>query len=195
MVKYCARDRARQVVQRLFQPDLWCGWGIRTLSAKHPAYDPIGYHTGSVWAHDNSFIAAGLKRYGYHAEANRIAEGIFAAASLFQANQMPELFGGIERQPENFPVPYVDANIPQAWAAGAMTWLISSLLGLADDAPNRRLQIQPVLPDWLPDVQLTNIRVGDATVDLRVWREDEQTHWKVIHQMGELSVSEIDCIK
>ena len=88
-------DRAKQLVERLFQPDLWCGWGIRTLSAKHPAYDPIGYHTGSVWAHDNSFIAAGLKRYGYHAETNRIAEGIFAAASMFQANQMPELFGGI----------------------------------------------------------------------------------------------------
>ena len=183
-------DRARQVAQRLFQPDLWCGWGIRTLSAKNPAYDPLGYHTGSVWAHDNSFIAAGLKRYGYHAEANRITEGIFAAASSFQANQMPELFGGIERQPEKFPVPYVDANIPQAWAAGAIPWLISSMLGLEADAPNRRLQVQPVLPDWLPDVQLNNVSVGDATVDLRFWREDAQTHWKVVHQVGELKVFE-----
>ena len=185
-------DRARQMVQRLFQPDLWCGWGIRTLSAKNPAYDPIGYHTGSVWAHDNSFIAAGLKRYGYHAEANRIAEGIFAAASMFQSNQMPELFGGIERQPENFPVPYVDANIPQAWAAGAISWLISSMLGLKADAPNRRLQVQPVLPDWLPDVQLTNISVGAATVDLHFWLEDGQTNWKIVHQVGELEVVEGD---
>ena len=181
-------ERAKRLVQRLFQPDLWCGWGIRTLSAKNPAYDPIGYHTGSVWAHDNAFIAAGLKRYGYHTEANRIAEGLFAAASLFQNYQMPELFGGIERESENFPVPYSDANIPQAWAAGALLWLISSLLGLAADAPNRRLHIQPVLPEWLPDLQLTHVVVGEATVDLRFWREDEQTKWEVTHQHGELTV-------
>ncbi len=180
--------RAQRLVERLFQPDLWCGWGIRTLSAQNPAYDPIGYHTGSVWAHDNSFIAAGLKRSGYHAEANRIAEGLFAAASLFQNYQMPELFGGIEWQSENFPVPYSDANIPQAWAAGALLWLISSLLGLEADASNRRLYVQPVLPTWLPDLQLTNLVVGDATVDLRFWREDEQTKWEVIHQHGELTV-------
>ncbi len=181
-------DRAEQMVQRLFQPDLWCGWGIRTLSAKHPAYDPIGYHTGSVWAHDNSFIAAGLKRYGYHTEANRIAEGIFAAASMFQSNQMPELFGGIERRSENFPVPYVDANIPQAWAAGAIPWLISSMLGLVADAPNRQLFVHPVLPDWLPDVRLTNVNVGDAKADLYFWRESEKTHWKVVDRQGEIKV-------
>lgn len=185
-------DRARQLVQRLFQADLWCGWGIRTLSADNPAYDPIGYHTGSVWAHDNAFIAAGLKRYGYHAEANQIAEGIFAAASQFQSHQMPELFGGIERQPESFPVPYIDANIPQAWAAGAMLWLVGSMLGLAADAPNHQLFVQPVLPKWLPDIQLTNIAVGDATVDLRFWREDDRTQWSVIQQTGELTVSARD---
>ena len=184
-------ERAHQMVQRLFQPDLWCGWGIRTLSATHPAYDPIGYHTGSVWAHDNSFIAAGLKRYGYHTEANQIAEGIFAAASSFQSNQMPELFGGIARSPENFPVPYVDANIPQAWAAGSMPWLISTMLGLQADAPNRRLQVQPMLPGWLPDLQLTNIHVGDAQVDLDFWREGDRTHWKVVRQVGELEVIDL----
>ncbi|MCY7337336.1 MAG: amylo-alpha-1,6-glucosidase [Chamaesiphon sp.] len=184
-------ERAHQMVQRLFQPDLWCGWGIRTLSATHPAYDPIGYHTGSVWAHDNSFIAAGLKRYGYHTEANQIAEGIFAAASSFQSNQMPELFGGIARSPENFPVPYVDANIPQAWAAGSMPWLISTMLGLQADAPNRRLQVQPMLPGWLPDLQLTNIHVGDAQVDLDFWREGDRTHWKVVRQVGELEIIDL----
>jgi glycogen debranching enzyme len=183
-------NRAEAMVQRLFQPDLWCGWGIRTLSAKHPAYDPIGYHTGSVWAHDNSFIAAGLKRYGYHAAANRIAEGIFAAASMFQSNQMPELFGGIERRPENFPVPYVDANIPQAWAAGAIPWLISSILGLVADVSNRQLFVQPVLPDWLPDVHLTNVSVGNTKVDLHFWREGNQTLWKVLNPQGDIQVRE-----
>jgi glycogen debranching enzyme len=183
-------DRAKQLVERLFQPDLWCGWGIRTLSAKHPAYDPIGYHTGSVWAHDNSFIAAGLKRYGYHAQANRIAEGLFAAANMFQSNQMPELFGGIDRLPENFPVPYVDANIPQAWAAGAMPWLISNMLGLKANAPHQQLQVQPVLPDWLPDLHLTHLNVGDATIDLRFWREGQRTQWEITHLKGKLDVRE-----
>jgi len=184
-------DRAQILVDRLFQPDLWCGWGIRTLSSNHPGYDPIGYHTGSVWPHDNSFIAAGLKRYGYHAEANRIAEGIFAAAGMFQSNQMPELFGGIERTCENFPVPYVDANSPQAWAAGSMPWLISTILGLVADAPARRLYIQPVLPDWLPDLQLTNLNVGDARIDLDFWRIADRTHWKIVSQVGELAVIEL----
>ncbi|WP_295614430.1 glycogen debranching N-terminal domain-containing protein [Chamaesiphon sp. GL140_3_metabinner_50] len=183
-------DRAQQLVERLFKPDLWCGWGIRTLSSNHPAYDPIGYHTGSVWPHDNSFIAAGLKRYGYHAQANQIAAGIFAAASMFQSNQLPELFGGIDRTPENFPVPYVDANIPQAWAAGAIPWLISSILGLVAYAPDRRLQVQAVLPEWLPDLQLKNIHVGDAQVDLDFWRQGDRTYWKVVRQVGELEVFE-----
>lgn len=111
---------------------------------------------------------------------------------MFQSNQMPELFGGIERLPENLPVPYVDANIPQAWAAGAMPWLISSMLGLEADAPNRRLQIQPVLPDWLPDLHLTHLNVGDTTVDLRFWIEGERTRWEITHLKGELDIRERD---
>ncbi|SRR5579883_914410 len=128
-------DYAARLVKRLFQPDLWCGWGIRTLSSSNPAYNPISYQLGSVWPHDNAAIAMGLKRYGYHAEANRVAEGIFAAASYFEAGRMPELFGGIERQPNSFPVPYPDANIPQAWAAGSILLLIRAMLGLQANAP------------------------------------------------------------
>lgn len=181
-------ERAERVVRRLFQPDLWCGWGVRTLSSENPAYNPISYQLGSVWPHDNSFIAAGLKRYGYHQEANQIAEGIFAAASYFEAGQMPELFAGIERQPEGFPVPYTDANVPQAWAAGSILWLIRTILGLEADAPNRRLKVQPVLPDWLPDLELTNLTLGEATVALHVWREGEQTRWEVTELEGKLQV-------
>ena len=182
------KERADRLVQRLFQPDLWCGWGIRTLSSLNPAYNPISYQLGSVWPHDNSAIAMGLKRYGYHAEANRVAEGIFAAASYFEAGRMPELFGGLDRQPNNFPVPYPDANIPQAWAAGSIFLLIRTLLGLEANAPERKLHVQPVLPDCLPDIELTNLRVGDATIALRFWREGDQTQWKVLHLDGELQV-------
>ncbi|MBD2169621.1 amylo-alpha-1,6-glucosidase [Calothrix membranacea FACHB-236] len=182
------QERSQKVKERLFQTDMWCGWGVRTLSAKNQGYNPISYQRGSVWPHDNSIIASGLKRYGYHQEANRIAEGIFAAASYFQAGRMPELFAGIERREDNFPVPYLDANIPQAWAAGAIFLLIRSILGLEANAPQRQLKVQPHLPKCLPDLELTNLSVGDAKVSLRFWREGEQTHWKVTHLDGDLQV-------
>ena len=182
------KERADRLVKRLFQPDLWCGWGIRTLSSLNPAYNPISYQLGSVWPHDNSAIAMGLKQYGYDAEANQIAEGIFAAASYFEAGRMPELFGGIERQPNSFPVPYPDANIPQAWAAGSIFLLIRALLGLEADAPQKKLMVRPVLPDWLPDLELVNLRVGEAIVSLRFWTEGTETKWKVTQLQGELQV-------
>ncbi len=181
-------ERAARLVHRLFQPDLWCGWGIRTLSSLNPAYNPISYQLGSVWPHDNAAIAMGLKRYGYTAEASRIAEGIFAAASYFEAGRMPELFGGLERQSDNFPVPYPDANIPQAWAAGSILLLVRGLLGLKADAPQQQLIVNPTLPEWLPDAELINLKVGNATVSLRFWREGNQTQWELIHQDGELEI-------
>lgn len=185
-------ERAQRLVQRLFQDDMWCGWGVRTLSALNPAYNPISYQLGSVWPHDNSLIASGLKRYGYHQEANRIAEGIFAAASYFEAGRMPELFAGIKRKPDGFPVPYPDANIPQAWAAGSIFLLIRTILGLEADAQQRQLKIQPSLPEWLPDLELTNLDVGDATVALRFWRDGEQTRWQVTDMNGDLQVQAND---
>ena len=99
---------------------------------------------------------------------------------------MPELFAGIEREQEGFPVPYPDANIPQAWAAGSIFFLIRTMLGLEADAPRRQLQLHPVLPDWLPDLTLTNLEIGKAKVDLRFWREGKQTRWEVTRQVGEL---------
>jgi len=128
------------------EKDLWCSWGIRTLFTNNQAYNPISYQRGSVWSYDNSIIAAGLKRYGYHQEANQIAEGIFTAASYFEAGRMPELFAGIERQPDIFPVPYLDANIPQAWAAGSIFLLLRTILGLTANAPQQLLKVQPYLP-------------------------------------------------
>ncbi|MEH2445260.1 MAG: glycogen debranching N-terminal domain-containing protein [Nostoc sp.] len=182
------QERAKKLVERLFQPDMWCGWGVRTLSSQNPAYNPISYQRGSVWPHDNSIIAAGLKRYGFHEEANRIAEGIFAAANYFQSGRMPELFAGIERQENNFPVPYPDANIPQAWAAGSILLLIRTILGLEADAPQGKLKVQPSLPECLSELELINLSVGDATVGLRFWREGKQTQWEVTSKTGELEV-------
>src|SRR5699024_11802284 len=103
-------ERAHKVVRRLLQTDMWCGWGIRTLSSENGGYNPISYQRGSVWPFDNSFIAAGMKKYGYYQEANQIAEAIFAAAKYFEDERLPEVFGGIERHPNNFPVPCLGAN-------------------------------------------------------------------------------------
>lgn len=181
-------ERAHKIVQRLFKADMWCGWGIRTLSSESGGYNPISYQQGSVWPFDNSFIADGMKKYRYHQEANQIAEGIFAAAKCFEGGRLPEVFGGIERRPNNFPVPYMDANSPQGWSSGAVFLFISIILGLEPDAPRQRLRVRPTLPEWLPDLKLTNLAVRDARVSLRFWREGEQTRWEVTHLDGELQV-------
>ena len=113
-----APERARTVVQRLMRKDMWSGWGIRTLSSDHPSFNPYNYQTGAVWPHDNSLIAMGMRRYGFAAEAAAVARDISGAASHFLLNQLPELYGGLQRDPTSFPVQYLGANVPQAWAAG-----------------------------------------------------------------------------
>jgi glycogen debranching enzyme len=171
-------DRAARVVRRLMEPDMWSGWGIRTLSARNPAYNPLSYQLGSVWPHDNGVIALGFKRYGFVAEAARIARDISEAASHFVSYRMPELYAGIERRPGTFPVLYPGANVPQAWAAGSVFHLLQAILGLQADAPNGRLYVDPVLPPWLPDVTLRGLRIGGAKVVLRFWRDGEHTRWE-----------------
>jgi glycogen debranching enzyme len=186
-------DRARRVVQRLMQPDMWSGWGIRTLSSAHPAYNPYSYQNGSVWPHDNGIISLGFRRYGYAEEAGRIARDVSGAGGYFVQDEMPELYAGLQRTPTNFPVQYLGANVPQAWAAGATFAFLKAMLGLQPDAPNERLYVDPLLPDWLPDVHLKGLRVGKQNFDLRVWREGEDTRWKVMRGDASL-VSSRSCV-
>ncbi|MCU0548231.1 MAG: hypothetical protein MUC48_02675 [Leptolyngbya sp. Prado105] len=171
------RDRAARVVERLLQPDMWSGWGIRTLSSQNPAYNPFSYHRGTVWPHDNSLIAMGFKRYGFATEAAQVAEGIFDAGSYFASYRLPELYAGVPRQPGTFPAPYLAANVPQAWAAASVFQLLQAMLGVQADAPNGYLYVDPHLPQWLPEITLQNIQVGQDLVDLKFWREGEQTRW------------------
>ncbi len=174
-------DRAARVVQRLMAPDMWSGWGIRTLSAEHPSYNPYSYQNGSVWPHDNAIIALGFRRYGFTAEAGRIARDLSEAASHFNLNQMPELYAGLQRTPSGFPVQYVGANVPQAWAAGSVFMTLQAMLGLGPDAPNGRLWVDPALPAWLPDLMLLGLRLGRHSFDIRFWREDGATAYEVLH--------------
>jgi len=173
-----AAERASRVVARLLEPDMWSGWGIRTLSARHPAYNPVSYQRGSVWPHDNGIIALGFKRYGFAAEAGRVFRDISEAASCLVSYRLPELYAGIERRRGTFPVLYPGASVPQAWAAGSVFHLLQAILGLQADAPRRRLYVDPELPHWLPELTLRGVRVGQAKVDLRFWREGERTRWE-----------------
>jgi glycogen debranching enzyme len=173
-------ERAKKVVARLMAPDMWTGWGIRTLSADHPAFNPYNYQTGSVWPHDNAIIAMGCKFYGFAAEAARIAHDISTAASHFLLNQLPELYTAFARDETTFPVQYIGANVPQAWAAGSAFMLTQALLGFLPDAPRNKLYVDPSLPEWLPDLTVQDLRVGKYKLDIRFWREGEQTEFAVI---------------
>jgi glycogen debranching enzyme len=172
-------ERAARVVRRLMAPDMWSGWGIRTLSDAHAAYDPHSYQRGSVWPHDNGLIALGFRRYGFADEATMIARDVSEAASFFMQHRMPELYAGLKRTPTTFPVQYKGANVPQAWAAGSCFSLLTALLGLQPDAPNGKLYIDPILPDWMPDLQLKDLRIGQKAVDISLWREGSESCWKV----------------
>ncbi|MBV9107187.1 MAG: amylo-alpha-1,6-glucosidase [Verrucomicrobia bacterium] len=173
-------DRAKKVMERLMAPDMWSGWGIRTLSALNPAFNPYNYQTGSVWPHDNSIIAMGFKAYGFAAEAARIAEGIVEAARHFLVNQLPELYTAFERNETNFPVQYIGANVPQAWAAGSAFMLMQALLGFLPDAPRNRLYVDPSLPPWLPDLTIQDLRIGKHKLDIRFRREGERTEFEIL---------------
>ena len=161
-------ERAGRVVKRLLADDMWSGWGIRTLSAEHPAYNPFSYQRGSVWPHDNATLAGGFRRYGYAAEAAQVAKGLFDAAEQFVGTRLPELFSGMPRVPASFPTPYIGANVPQAWAAGAIFRLVAILCGIhatfGEGEP--RLYVNPALPEWLPEITIHNLRVGRGALEI-----------------------------
>ena len=174
------KERAARVVARLLAPDMNSGWGIRTLSALHPSYNPYTYQLGAVWPHDNAIIAAGCKRYGFAVEAGRIARDISGAASHFLLNQVPELYAGIERDGTTFPVQYKGANVPQAWAAGSSFMLLQAMLGIEPDAPRGVLHVDPALPDWLPDATLYGLRLGERDFDISFRRDGAATRFEVL---------------
>jgi glycogen debranching enzyme len=175
-----APERAARVVGRLLGADMFSGWGIRTLSAAHPAYNPYAYHNGSVWPHDNGLIALGMKRYGFAAEAARVARAVSGAAAFFALHQVPELYAGLPRELAPFPVQVLGANVPQAWAAGSCFSFLAALLGLDPDAPNGVLRLAPTLPAWMPELTLRDLAFGDARFDLHFRREREATRVEVL---------------
>jgi glycogen debranching enzyme len=182
-------ERAAEMAKRLLQPDMFSGWGIRTMSKAAIGYNPMSYHNGSVWPHDNAFIAAGLKRYGFHKQTNRIATAMFDAAIFAEYMRLPELFCGFTRRTPNRPVAYPVACSPQAWAAGAPYLMLQAMLGLSARAHENLLTINsPVLPPWLNTVELRNLRVGDSTLSLVFRREGDTTSFSMIAKHGKVRV-------
>jgi glycogen debranching enzyme len=164
--------KARATADRLLQPDMFTGWGIRTLSSNEVRFNPVGYHLGTVWPHDNSIIAAGFRRYGLDQHACRVFTAIVEASIYFPHSQLPEAFAGFARNAYGVPVRYPVACHPQAWAAGATPFLLQTALGLHPYAFDQRLEIvRPVLPEIVHWVELRNLLVGGGRVDLRFDRQ------------------------
>ncbi|HLX55565.1 MAG TPA: amylo-alpha-1,6-glucosidase, partial [Ktedonobacteraceae bacterium] len=192
------QDKAERTARRLLQQDMWSGWGIRTLSAKNPAYNPFSYQNGSIWPHDNGIIASGFKRYGLADEANKVIRGIFDAARRFEAYRLPEVFAGLEREGKvtDFPAIYPGgANIPQAWASGCIFQMVQTMLGLRADAPHKRLYVNPTLPAWLPEIQILHLCVGPFLIDLRFWREGDQSRWETTSITTEHDIAKEDMMQ
>ncbi|HEY4226990.1 MAG TPA: glycogen debranching N-terminal domain-containing protein [Candidatus Limnocylindrales bacterium] len=183
-------EHVDQVVDRLLDPAMDCGWGIRTYAAGQPGYNPVGYHTGSVWPHDNALIAAGMKRAGRHDAADRVASRIFEAAQRSPDFRLPELFCGFDRGLADVPVPYPVACSPQAWSAATSLSLLQTMLGMRADAARDVLELdRPHLPAWLGKVTVHELRVGERTVDLLFhrWRGNT-TSAEVLRRDGPLQL-------
>lgn len=182
-------DRAARIAESQLRPESFSGWGIRTLAASEPRYNPMGYHTGSVWPHDNALIAAGMSRYGIRSQVARIFTAFFDAAMACDLHRVPELFCGFPREPGEGPVPYPVACAPQAWSGAAVFLLLQSCLGLAVSAPQRRISFaRPWLPPFLSQVQISNLAVRDAVADLLVVRHQDDITIHVLRQEGQLEV-------
>jgi glycogen debranching enzyme len=167
-----AAPKARLTGRAVTGLAMFNGWGIRTLAEREKRYDPLSYHLGSVWPHDNGLIVAGLRRYGLNAEAERVFTGLFEAAVDFPGHRLPELFAGYSRNEFETPVPYPVACHPQAWAAGTMPYLLATMLGLEPHGFEHRLVVRrPRLPSWLPSVSLRGLRVGGQRANLRFSRD------------------------
>src|SRR6266436_495032 len=167
-------EHARRVASTLTDETSFSGWGIRTVASSEARYNPMSYHNGSIWPHDNSLIAAGFARYELKGSVAMVLAGMMDASIFFDLHRLPELFCGFPRRPGEAPTLYPVACAPQAWASGAVFLLLQACLGLDVFAPERRLVFsKPFLPQFLPQVSIRDLKVGDASVDLLLTRHDE----------------------
>jgi glycogen debranching enzyme len=182
--------RAKATVEMLTSKSMYNGWGVRTLSCETRSYNPVSYHLGTVWPHDNSIIAAGFKRHGFEREARKVCAGIVDASMHFPDYRLPELFAGFDKDEYGVPVHYPVACHPQAWAAGSVPFIITTLLGLTPEAFDKRLRIvRPTLPEDARSLQMTGLRVGKATADISFTANDQgEVQVEVLKVDGDLDI-------
>ena len=182
-------ERARRVAATLMNESSFGGWGVRTIASGQARYNPMSYHNGSVWPHDNAVIAAGLGRYGFTAAASRILDAMYDLSQTVDLHRLPELICGFHRRGAEHPTLYPVACAPQAWAAGAVYLLLQGSLGLTIDAANRRVAFsRAVLPESIHSLQITNLRVRDASVDLLLERHAHDVGVRVLKRTGQLDI-------
>jgi glycogen debranching enzyme len=178
------------VCEALFEPSSFSGWGIRTLDASVSRFNPISYHNGSIWPHDNAIVAAGLARYGLKPHCTKLFGALGDASHHFDLNRMPELFCGFDRVSSEGPTLYPVACAPQAWAAGSVFLLLQACLGIVIDAPARRVLLErPQLPANMSRVTIRDLRVGDASVDIVCRRHADDIGVELARRVGNVELA------
>ena len=181
-----AQDRAKAVTQRFMRDDVFSGWGWRTMSRDERVFNPLSYHRGSIWPHDNSLIAHGMALYEFREPANQLFTALYQAALNFRDYRLPELFCGIERREHDEPVQYPVSCSPQAWASGSIFLILMSVLGIRPSAQRRELNIvNPALPEFLENLSIRNMRIGGSRVGLDFTRRGERTFCNVVDIEGD----------
>jgi len=182
-------ERAARLAETLMTPEMFSGWGVRTLASDAPRFNPMSYHNGSVWPHDNALIALGLGRYGFKRAAAAIFGGMFDAAGHMELMRLPELFCGFPRRRGTAPTLYPVACQPQAWASAAPFALLEACLGIACDHERREIRFHnPFLPRFLEEIRIRNLDLDGASADLRLRRSGEGTEVAILAQRGDVSI-------
>jgi len=185
-------ERAREVAAMLLTPQFFSGWGIRTIARREARYNPMSYHNGSVWPHDNALIALGLARYGHQTEVEQLFKGMFDAACYMDLRRLPELFCGFQRGPRRGPTLYPVACNPQAWASATPLSLLEASLGLQINATAEEVRfVEPHLPAFLDEVVVRNLAVGRSSLDFSVRRQGSGTSVQILHRRGGARISAI----
>ena len=174
----------------MISADFFSGWGIRTIAKGEPRYNPMSYHNGSVWPHDNAFIALGLSRYGFQQHVDKVFQATLAAASYMELRRLPELFCGFRRRSGAGPTLYPVACSPQAWASGALFLMIQAALGIEFDPAAKGIRFRnPRLPVSFDQIVLRRLRLNDATVDIELKRSGSHVSMRVLRNTGAVQVS------
>jgi glycogen debranching enzyme len=183
-------ERATKVADGLLRPQFFSGWGIRTIANTEARYNPMSYHNGSIWPHDNALIALGLARYGHKRSVERVFKGLFDAATYMEMRRLPELFCGFQRGRGRGPTLYPVACAPQAWASATPFTLIEASLGLQfDHAANEIRLHNPRLPSFLDELVLRNLQLKQSSVDLKVRRHANEVSVEILERRGQIQVS------